>query len=85
MMQNDFDMNALPSWLEDVAAELSALNDYRAVARICGMAKGSLCNLCSEGAGPSGAVIIAKKKMFPKREVLAWMLARAEANAAAEA
>ncbi len=85
MTQNDFDMNALPSWLEDVAAELAALNDYRTVARVCGMAKGSLANLCSVGAGPSGAVVIGKKKLFPKREVLAWMLARAEANAAAEA
>ncbi len=85
MTQNDFDMNALPSWLEDVAAELAPLNDYKRVAQLCGMAKGSLANLCSEGAGPQGAVIIAKRKLFPKREVLAWMLARAEANAAVEA
>ncbi len=83
MMNDDFDMNALPQWLADVAAELSALNDYKTVARVCGMAKGSLANLCADGMGPQGAVTIAKKKMFPKREVLAWMLSRAQANATA--
>lgn len=84
MTKSDFDMNALPVWLQDVATELAPLNDYRAVAQLCGMSKGSLANICSEGAGPSGAVVIAKRKLFPKRSVLQWMLARAEANAVTE-
>lgn len=79
-MKNGFDVNALPQWLEDVAAELTALNDYGVSARACGMAKGSFANICSEGAGPRGAIIIGRKKLFPKRELLKWMFERAAAN-----
>ncbi len=70
----------LPQWLQTVSDALPPLVDYLTIANLCSMNKGSLCNLVSEGKGPRGGVIIAKRKVYPKAEVVSWIAERAQAN-----
>ncbi len=71
------------SWTDEIAKTLPPLCSYKDIAQITQMNPGSIANLHTAGKAPQGSVLIGRKRLFPRGEVLSWLVAMTEGKAGA--
>ncbi len=68
------ELESAPQWAIDVFQNLQPLAGYDDVAPLVRMSRGSIANLLSQGRGPDGGVLIGRKRVFPRLNVVLWLL-----------
>ncbi len=63
-----------PMWAIDMYNALPVLASYDDISAQTHIATGTIANKCSAGKGPRGGLILGKKKVFPRIEVVLWLL-----------
>lgn len=65
-----------PEWAQDIYHRLPCLATYDDISNCTQMNRGTIANFHSEGKGPLGSILLGKKRVFPRLEVVKWMLSR---------